>query len=91
MVSYGAASGPSPAIAPDLLGQKGCLFLTRPSVFPHNADVQSLRAHADDLFDAIAKGQVKVGIGRRFGLDHIADVHRAAEGRDVEGAILITP
>ena len=91
VVSYGSASGPAPSIAPDLLGQKGCLFLTRPSVFTHNADVQALRAHADDLFDAIAKRHVKVTIGQRFGLDEIADVHRAAEERRIEGAILITP
>ena len=91
VVSYGAASGPSPAITPDLLGQKGCLFLTRPSVFPHNAEMTALRAHADDLFDAIAKEQVKVTIGQRFSLDRIADAHRAAEQRQVEGAILITP
>ncbi len=91
VVSYGAASGPSPSIAPDLLGQKGCLFLTRPSVFPHNADVQALRAHAGDLFDAIAKEQVTVTVGQRFSLDRIADAHRAAEERQVEGAILITP
>ncbi|PHK96918.1 quinone oxidoreductase [Pseudoroseomonas rhizosphaerae] len=91
VVSYGSASGPSPAIDPELLGQKGNLFLTRPSVFPHNADEQSLRAHAADLFDAIAKGHVKVDIGQRFTLDHIVEAHRAAEERRVEGAILITP
>ncbi|QTL02071.1 quinone oxidoreductase [Aquabacter sp. L1I39] len=91
VVSYGAASGKAPAIAPDLLGAKGCLFLTRPSVFPHNADPATFRANAADLFDAIAKGHVKVDIGARFTLDAIAEVHRAAEARAVTGAILITP
>lgn len=38
VVVYGGASGPAPAIEPELLNKKGCLFLTRPSVFPHNTD-----------------------------------------------------
>lgn len=91
VVSYGAASGKAPAIDPELLNKKGCLFLTRPSIFPHNADAASFRANAADLFDAIAKGHVKVDIGARFTLDEIVGVHEAAEARSVKGAILITP
>lgn len=91
VVSYGAASGKAPAIDPDLLNKKGCLFFTRPSVFPHNADPDTFRANAADLFDAIAKGHVGVDIGARFPLEDIAGVHRAAEARSVKGAILIQP
>ncbi|MFC4167642.1 quinone oxidoreductase family protein [Teichococcus aestuarii] len=91
VVCYGAASGKAPAIDPELLNKKGCLFLTRPSVFPHNADPATFRANAADLFDAIARGHVTVTIGGRFRLDDIAAAHRAAEERRVEGAILITP
>lgn len=91
VVVYGAASGPAPAIDPELLNNKGCLFLTRPSVFPHNADPATFRANAAELFDAIARGYVKVDIGARFSLDQIAEAHRAAEDRSVNGALLITP
>ena len=91
VVSYGSASGDPPAISPDLLNKKGCLFLTRPSVFPHNADASTFRANAADLFDAIAKGHVKVDIGARYALDDVAAAHRAAEARQVPGAIVITP
>jgi NADPH2:quinone reductase len=56
VVLYGGASGPAPAIEPEILNKKGCLFLTRPSVFPHNADPARFRANAKDLFDAIATG-----------------------------------
>ena len=91
VVSYGNASGPAPAIEPDLLNKKGCLFLTRPSVFPHNAVPETFRANAADLFDAIAKGHVQVDIGQRFGLDRIVEAHEAAEARRVVGAILIEP
>ncbi len=91
VVSYGAASGPAPAIAPELLNKKGCLFITRPSVFPHNADVAVFRANAAELFAAIASGAVTVDIGARFTLDQIVKAHEAAEARATTGAILITP
>ena len=91
VVCYGAASGTPPAIEPELLNKKGCLFLTRPSVFPHNADAATFRANAADLFDAIGKGHVQVEIGQRFSLDQVAEAHEAAEARRVSGAILIVP
>ncbi|WP_354676666.1 quinone oxidoreductase family protein [Cupriavidus plantarum] len=91
VVLYGAASGPAPAIEPELLAKKGCLFLTRPSVFPHNADAARFRANAKDLFDAIAAGHVKVEIGQRFPLADVARAHEAAERRETTGAILLVP
>ena len=91
VVLYGAASGPVPAFDPELLNRKGCLFLTRPSVFPHNADPATFRANAADLFDAIETGKVKVDIGARFKLDDIVAAHEAAQARATTGAILITP
>ncbi|WP_160000616.1 quinone oxidoreductase [Roseomonas sp. 18066] len=91
VVSYGAASGKAPPIDVETLGAKGGLYLTRPSVFPRNADPAALRANAADLFDAIARGHVRVDIGQRFSLDDIVAVHEAAEARRAGGAILITP
>jgi len=78
---FGAASGPAPDIQPEILNKKGCLFLTRPSVFPHNSTAALLKENAKAVFDAIAKGQVKVQIGAKFSLEQAADAHRAAEGR----------
>lgn len=91
VVLYGAASGPAPAIEPELLNKKGCLFLTRPSVFPHNADPAAFRANAADVFAAMASGAVRATIGARFSLDQLPDAHRAAEARQTTGAIVILP
>lgn len=91
VVLYGAASGPAPAIEPELLNKKGCLFLTRPSVFPHNADPAVFRANAADLFAAISSGLVTVHIGVRFSLDEVALAHTAAESRATNGSILLIP
>src|SRR5260221_11119490 len=90
-VLYGASSGPAPAIDPELLNKKGCLFLTRPSVFPHNADVDVFRANAAELFAAIAGGAVRARIGARFKLADVAAAHRMGENRANTGAILIAP
>lgn len=91
LVVYGASSGKAPAIEFETLNAKGCLFLTRPSVFPHNADPARFRANAADLFDAVEKGHVSVEIGQRFALDDIVEAHRAAEERRVSGAIVVIP
>lgn len=91
VVLFGAASGPAPAIEPELLNKKGCLFLTRPSIFPHNADTAVLRENADDLFDAVAAGHVRAAIGARFPLREVAQAHAAAESRATAGATILVP
>jgi NADPH:quinone reductase len=91
VVLFGAASGPAPAIEPELLQKKGCLFLTRPSVFPHNADPKVFKANATELFDAIRSGAVRAAIGARFPLERAAEAHVAAEARSTSGAILLLP
>jgi len=91
VVVYGAASGPAPAIDPELLNKKGCLFLTRPSVFPHNADAATLRANAAEVFKAMAAGTVKPAIGARFGLHEAAALHHAAQDRRFTGAAVMLP
>ena len=91
VVLFGAASGPAPAIDPELLNKKGCLFLTRPSVFPHNADPAVFRANAAELFAVIAAGVVKPSISARYALTEIVAAHRGAEARQTQGATLNIP
>ncbi|MNV26807.1 Quinone oxidoreductase 1 [compost metagenome] len=91
VVVFGAASGPAPSIDPELLNKKGCLFLTRPSVFPHNADPVTFRANAEAVFDALRKGWIKPAISARFTLDTVSDAHVMAEKRENAGAIIILP
>jgi NADPH:quinone reductase len=88
---FGAASGPAPEIQPEILNKKGCLYLTRPSVFPHNATPELLQENAKAVFDAITEGRIKVKIGGKFALEEAADAHRAAEGRKLAGAIVMIP
>ena len=91
VVLFGAASGPAPDINPELLNKKGCLYLTRPSVFPHNADPEVFRANAAELFAVIASGVVKASISAKFSLDDVVLAHNEAEGRKMQGATLLIP
>jgi NADPH:quinone reductase len=91
MVSYGNASGPVPAIEPLLLSRKGSLFLTRPTLVNYIATREELDARAHDLFTWISEGNLDVHIDRRVPLADAADAHRALEGRETSGKVLLIP
>jgi NADPH:quinone reductase len=89
MVSYGNASGAVEAFNLGLLAQKGSLYVTRPTLFSYTATRDELLACANDLFDVVRKGAVKIEINQRFPLDQAADAHRALEGRETTGSTLL--
>jgi NADPH2:quinone reductase len=91
MVSYGNASGAVEAFNLGLLAQKGSLYVTRPALFSYTATRDELLACANDLFDVVSKGAVKIEINQRFSLDQAADAHRALEGRETTGSTLLVP
>ncbi|NND75935.1 MAG: quinone oxidoreductase [Ilumatobacter sp.] len=91
MVTFGNASGPVDPVAPLTLSANGSLFLTRPTLFDYIADDGALQRRADDLFGWIAEGRLDVRIGARFGLADAADAHRALEGRETTGKVLLVP
>ncbi|TKR54690.1 quinone oxidoreductase [Allopusillimonas ginsengisoli] len=91
VVVFGAASGPIAPFDVELLNKKGCLYLTRPSVFPHNADLATFRANAAMVFDAYHQGIVRAHIGARFPLAEVAQAHTTAQNRATTGAIVIVP
>jgi NADPH2:quinone reductase len=91
MVSYGNASGAVDAFNLAVLSQKGSLYVTRPTLFTYTATREDLLACANDLFDVVGSGAVKVQINQRFPLEKAADAHRALEGRDTTGSTLLMP
>lgn len=90
MVSYGNASGPVEPFAPTLLAQKGSLFLTRPTMYDYTVTKAELKEAADELFDVVESGKVKIKVGQRFKLADAADAHRALEGRKTKGSTIFT-
>ena len=91
MVLFGAASGPVPPIDPQLLNAKGSLLLGRPSLAHFISDPDELAWRADEVFTAIAKGSLEVRIGAEFALTDAADAHRALQGRQTTGKVLLIP
>ena len=91
MVSYGNASGPVPAFEPGVLALKGSLFVTRPTLFSYAATREQLLAMADELFDVVRSGVVKVSVRQTFPLAEAADAHRALEARETTGSTVLLP
>jgi NADPH2:quinone reductase len=90
MASFGNASGPVPPFAPGILGMKGSLYVTRQTLFTHIATREACQAMADDLFQAVTSGQVKIRIDQRYPLDQIQQAHRDLEARKTTGCTIIT-
>lgn len=86
MVSFGQASGPVAPIDPGLLAAKGCLFLTRPSLMTYTAARDDLLSHAEDLFEVILNGAVKVDIRQTYPLAEAAVAHKDLEARKTKGS-----
>ena len=90
MVTFGQASGPIDPIAPVLLSQKGSLFLTRPLLFHYIGRRDALEASANELFQAVASGKVRINVNQRFALRDAADAHKALEARATSGSTILT-
>lgn len=91
MVLYGQASGPVPPFDPSILNQKGSLYLTRPSMGHYVATREELTWRAGEVLGWIAEGKLRLSIDREFPLERAADAHRALEGRETTGKVLLVP
>ena len=91
MCLYGAASGPVPPFDPQVLNQRGSLFLTRPSLAHYTATREELELRASAVMDAVAEGTLNIRIGARYPLAQAADAHNALEGRQTTGKVLLIP
>ena len=90
-VNFGWASGPVDGISPIDLLSKGSLFMTAPGLTQYLARREDVVANAQELFDVIDSGAVKIRIFDRLPLEQAAEAHRVAEGRDVAGSIILNP
>jgi NADPH2:quinone reductase len=91
MVLFGQASGPVPPFEPSLLNQKGSLYLTRPSMFHYIADRDELLWRAGEVLGWIAEGKLRLNVDRELPLAQAAEAHRALEGRETTGKVLLIP
>src|SRR5256714_6116586 len=91
MVLYGQSSGPIGAFDPQVLNQKGSLFLTRPSLGHYTATREELQQRAGEVLGWIRDGKLKLRTELEFPLKDAAEAHRALEGRKTTGKVLLIP
>ena len=90
MASFGNASGPVAPFSPGILGTKGSLYVTRQTLFSHITTREATQEMADDLFDMVTSGKVKIRIDQRFALADVAEAHRSLEARKTTGCTILT-
>jgi len=88
---FGQSSGVIPAFDLNLLAQKGSLFVTRPTLFNYVAKRADLEKTANDLFDVVSSGAVKIEINQSYALKDVRKAHEDLEARKTTGASILLP
>ncbi len=91
LASFGNASGPVPPVNLGMLGAKGSLYVTRPTLFTHIATREGTQGLADRLFAMVTSGKVKIRVERRYKLADAVQAHRDLEGRATTGSSVLVP
>jgi NADPH2:quinone reductase len=90
LASFGNASGTVPPFDLGILAAKGSLYVTRPTLNTYTARREDLVASANDLFDVVKKGAVKIMVNQTYALKDAAQAHRDLEARKTTGATVFT-
>ena len=91
MVSFGNSSGAVGPVELGILGAKGSLYVTRPSLMAYVGKREELVAAAKDLFDVVLAGKVKVTPRQSYALKDAAQAHRDLEARKTTGSTILVP
>lgn len=91
MACFGNASGPVAPFSPGILAGKGSLYVTRQTLFTHIATREATQAMAEDLFQVVESGAVKIRIDQRYPLAEVAQAHRDLEARNTTGSSILLP
>ena len=92
MVLFGQSSGSVPPFDPNILNPKGSLYLTRPSMGHYTTTRDELLWRSGDVLGWVSEGALKVRVHRVYPLRDAAQAHRALEGRQTSGKVLlVTP
>jgi NADPH:quinone reductase-like Zn-dependent oxidoreductase len=90
LVCFGTASGPVPPIDAMQLAVRGSLFVTRPALADYIADPAERATLADELFEHVAAGRIKIEINQRYALEDAEQAHRDLEaGRTTGSSVFV--
>jgi NADPH2:quinone reductase len=88
---FGQSSGAVPPVNPQILNQKGSLFLTRPTLGNYVTSRSELLERANELFEWVRDSRLAVRVDREVALKDVAAAHRALENRETTGKVLLKP
>ena len=91
MVSFGNASGKPDSLDVLELAKRGCLFLTRPTLYGYTRNRDDLLLSAERYFAAITSGLLSVETGVPFPLEDVAQAHMHLEDRSLVGSPILIP
>lgn len=89
MASFGEASGDPDPMPPRRLGQLGSIYLTHPSLTNYTATRAELLATANDLFDMVSGGKIRIDISKSYPLREARAAHADLELRKTTGSIVL--
>jgi len=90
-VSFGSASGQIESFNINILQTKGSLFATRPTLNHYAAKREDLLKMANELFQVVASGAVKIPVNQKYPLREAQKAHRDLEGRATTGSSILLP
>ena len=91
MVSFGNASGPlDPVNVPKDIQPKG-LYFTRPSIGQYFTNRKELQTGADQIFEKVKYGKIKIKIFRKYKLADAKQAHADLESRQLNGPVILIP
>ncbi|HEX2097924.1 MAG TPA: quinone oxidoreductase [Rubrobacteraceae bacterium] len=91
MVLFGQSSGAVEPLDPQILNQKGGLYLTRPSIAQYTATREELLWRAESIFSWIGQDNLSVRIGGTYELSQADQAHCDLEGRKTTGKLILIP
>ena len=88
---FGNASGKVEPLDLGILAAKGSLFVTRPTLDTHVATRDELVATANELFDVVVRGIVRIDVNQTYALKDAPQAHRDLESRKTTGSTVLIP
>ena len=90
-VTFGNTSGAITNFDILSLSAKGSLYATRPTLGTYVAKREDLLVNANELFDVVSKGIVKINVNHTYPLKDAAQAHIDLENRKTTGSIVLLP
>src|SRR5207302_10570506 len=87
---FGQSSGNVEPLNLGLLAQKGSLYVTRPTLFTYAAKRENLVAMANELFDVVKSGAVKIEVRQTYPLKDAAKAQADLAARKTTDSSVLT-